>query len=167
MASADRFRRDGPSLRTTFGRGEGERCARIGLVRETDPRSGSRAAVPAHRCSGIRHPVLPCGTGKIHIAARTRENFGPLSQTAAGFGKLAGRSATGVPVVSRAGMRCARPLGARGELCGGKTRRGLGGSGEKLRRRPVASRAAMSSQRRRARPAAPSPLAGRACRTPR
>ena len=61
------------SLRATLRIGERSApgYARSGIPA---PSSGVPAAVLARRCSGIRHPVLPCGTGKSGPAARTRNN---------------------------------------------------------------------------------------------
>src|SRR6516225_4311612 len=63
VASADRLRRDGPSLRATSGREEGERTsARIGLVRENQPSFGFPGRCPSAPLQ--RYPVLPALRGK-------------------------------------------------------------------------------------------------------
>ena len=84
---------------------EGERtCARIRSLGKTGPRPGSRAAVPAPAAavSGAAR-----GTGKIHLAARTRKNLGPPRKPGPVWEKGLRRAAAGVPVVSHASMWCA------------------------------------------------------------
>ena len=119
----------------TYARTREERadCQRLLSVRY------ARAFTWRARAADASPPVR----GKPSPAARTRKNLGPLSETAAGFGKGRRSAAAGVSVVSREGnVARAAPRGCAGKLA--VTR----GWGEKnFARGQSGSQAAMSSQR--------------------
>ena len=102
------------------------------------------------RCAG--KPV----TGKIRPAARTPENLGPPSETAAVFGKLGGRhQGLGSRLCPVGHVVCAAPRG--GAVTGRqKDGRGLGWVGKLRSVLQSGSQAAMSNRRPRAHRAVPS-----------